>query len=213
MFCSIFLPYFTGGHDGYKNRLATTEMLFNHTWQSNTNLPQALANHCLTKLNTTHALLTGGQTTGGWTTGGWTTGGGISAASYLYSVGTGFVKTRNMKTGRRSHACSLHADGLVMVAGGATAYGDISNTVEFFSLDTLQWNTGPNLPIATGGGEMMSVNGKTIFLGGFQNKKIFKLSTSDDLTTAAWTEVGEMTGGRRYFSAIKINFEDCKMWN
>jgi hypothetical protein len=159
-------------------------------------LPHSLVGHCLVKLNTTHVFLTGG-----WT------GTRYSAASFIYSTRTGFVRVKDMSTARTYHACSLHSDNLVFVAGGYAANGR-TKTTEYFSLTTLDWQHGQDLPISTDGAKMISVNSETLFLGGNRNKKIFKLSDN-----WKWEEVGEMKTPRYSFDVLKIKFSDCVKWS
>ena len=112
-----------------------------------------MSGHCMTKVNESHILLTGGYGTG--------SGSGselisASASSYLYSEETGFFKIENMKTPRNDHGCSLINDKVVFVAGGVS-FIDYKNhkvgkgkETEYLNLATLTWSTGPELPIAPG---------------------------------------------------------------
>ena len=134
--------------------------------------------HCLLKLNTTHVFLTGGRTGHG----------SDSAACFIYSTSTGFVRVMAMSTARGYHACSLHSDNLVFVAAGRTATDIFTKTTEYFSLTTLDWQHGPDLPISTFGAKMITINSETLLIGGRGNKKIFKLQTSDNWK---WVEVGK----------------------
>jgi hypothetical protein len=158
--------------------------------------------HCLVKLNTTHVFLTGGLT-----------GSGYSAASYIFSSANGFVKQADMISTRSHHACSLHSDNLVFVTGGYT--GSAIKTTEYFSLTTLRWLPGPDLPSPIYGGQMISVQGKTLFIGGRGNKKIFKLNKLHLSTVDwwEWVEVAETKTARYYFDVIKMNIDDCKYCN
>ena len=160
--------------------------------------------HCLVKLNTTHALLTGGYSSSS----------GHLSSSYLYSEHSGFVKQADMTHARISHGCALHSDGLVFVTGGYD--GSLVKTTEYFSLSSLTWLPGPDLPVSTYGGKMLAVDGKTFFIGGNKNKKIFQLESLAELSTAAWwkwVEVGELHTEKRYFDVVKMDEEDCKKWN
>ena len=163
-------------------------------------LPQSLMFHCLLKLNTTHVFLTGGRSGHG----------SDSAACYIFSTYTGFVRQDDMSTARIVHACSVHLDNLVFVAGGYTAPGSFTNTTEYFSLTTLDWQHGPDLPISIGGAKMMRVNSETLLMGGTGNKKIFKLQTSDNWK---WVEVGEMKSPRSDFQVLKMKLSDCVKWS
>ena len=161
--------------------------------------------HCLVKLNTTHALLTGGYSSSG----------GYLSSSYLYSEHSGFVKQADMTHARRYHGCALHSDGLVFVTGGYGSSGGMKTT-EYFSLSTLTWLPGPDLPVSKYAGKMLAVDGKTFFIGGARNKKIFQLESLAELSTTAWrrwVEVGELHTERYHFDVVKMDEEDCKKWN
>lgn len=195
----------TGGRtvlDRNTKWLATTELWHNQSWSSYTDLPAGSDGHCLVKLNTTHVFLTGGYITTV----------GYSAASYIFSSATGFVKQSDMISARGYHACSLYSDNLVFVAGGQ--FNNIKTT-EYFSLSTLRWLPGPDLPNHAPGGKMISVMEKTLFIGGQGNKKILSLEklllSSKD--TWEWVEVAEMKTARHYFEVFQLNKNDCKYCN
>ena len=163
----MFTVSFTGGHAG-RSITATTEIWFNQSWHSSTDLPTATFSHCLVELNSTHVFLTGGHT-----------GSAYSTSCYIFSEEKGFVKQENMITARGYHGCSLHSDSLIFVAGG---YGSSAlKKTEYFSLLTRKWLPGPDLPVSTYGGKMLSINGKTIYIGGYGNKKIYELEKLDFL--------------------------------
>ena len=82
--------------------------------------------HCLTYVNRTHLLLTGGHT--GIISFSTTT----TAAAYLYSEEDGFTRIEDMKTARRFHGCSAINDSTVIVAGG-----DSKTSTEYLDLTSL----------------------------------------------------------------------------
>ena len=120
-----------------------------------------------------------------------------------------------MTHARRYHGCALHSDGLVFVTGGYGSSGGMKTT-EYFSLSTLTWLPGPDLPVSKYAGKMLAVDGKTFFIGGYKNKKIFQLESLAELSTAAWwkwVEVGELDTEKYLFDVVKMDEEDCKKWN
>ena len=109
-----------------------------------------------------------------------------------------------MTHARHHHGCALHSDGLVFVTGGSAGSGGMKTT-EYFSLSSLSWLPGPDLPVSTYGGKMLAVDGKTFFIGGNKNKKIFQLESLAELSTAAWwrwVEVGELDTERAHFDVV-----------
>lgn len=148
----------TGGRNGAgganRGRLATTELYYNNTWHVHTNLPQPVAHHCMLQVNSSHTLLTGGYDNTG-----------DSAATYLYSDRTGFIRQPDMSTARSSHSCEMTTDGYAVVGGGFNNFGTLDK-VEYFSFSTLSWQSGPALPVATGGGAMVTTKEGTLYLEG-----------------------------------------------
>ena len=58
---SLFSTLFIGGSDGEK-LLATTELWSNNKWEEHVRLPVPLYGHCMTMINQSHILITGGGT-------------------------------------------------------------------------------------------------------------------------------------------------------
>ena len=156
---------FTGGAYGYDESSedyyyihASTELWSNNQWQEHVRLPVRMNNHCMTWVNQSHILITGG----------WNEEGKHSAASYLYSEETGFTRIEDMKTPRTKHGCSVINDSLVFVAGGFSKW---EKRTEYLDLATLTWFAGPELPGSVSSARMTG----DILVGG--KKKIFKLET------------------------------------
>jgi len=174
----------TGGFDGH-DHLDTTEIWSNGRSKPHVRLPTELNDHCVTPLNTTHVLLTGGKK--GFNT---------IADAFIYSEEDGFIKIDDMKTARSGHACYAIDDNTVLIAGGC--YG---KSTEILDLTSLTWSPGPEFPDQVGewewesvnmiGPEELGPNMKEHFLIG--EEKILKLEKEEGLAkTCRWTEVGEM---------------------
>merc|ERR550519_2506665 len=112
-----------------------------------------------------------------------------------------------MGTAREGHACVVDTTGLIYVAGGYNG----GKSVEIFSPSSAQWSYGPDLPVATWGGVMVTVEQEVVYIGGRDNKKIWTLVKTDGEPTG-WREVGEMKHERALFSAIKLTMAACKEW-
>merc|ERR1712096_63748 len=85
------------------------------------------------------------------------------------------------------------------------------NSVEIFSPSSAQWTYGPDLPVATAGGVMLTVNKEVVFIGGRGNKKMWSMVKRGGVPTG-WREVGEMEQERAFFSAIKLKMAGCEDW-
>jgi len=123
----------TGGYDG-DQYLDTTEIWSNNQSRLHVRLPKSMSGHCLTSLNKTHVLLTGGLTEYG-----------PSSASFIYNEEEGFTRIEDMKTRRKDHGCSIINDSTVLVAGGSGDDGPLSSS-EYLDLTSLTWSPGPELP-------------------------------------------------------------------
>jgi len=123
----------TGGYDG-DQYLDTTEIWSNNQSRLHVRLPKSMSGHCLTSLNKTHVLLTGGLTEYG-----------PSSASFIYNEEEGFTRIEDMKTRRKDHGCSIINDSTVLVAGGSGDDGKLSSS-EYLDLTSLTWSPGPELP-------------------------------------------------------------------
>ena len=126
---SLVIICISGGWDEEYQVLDTTEIWSNNQSQPHVRLPEGLVGHCLTSLNTTHLLLTGGYTGKRETT----------AAAYLYSEEDGFNRIEDMKTARQDHGCSVINDNTVIVAGGRDQYKDAISSTEPEQLEMVRW--------------------------------------------------------------------------
>ena len=163
---------------------SSTQLYQDNTWQSSVDLPTPLSGHCLVKLNSSHVFLAGGHVTGY----------GYSAAAYIYSSTSGFVRVEDMKTPREVHGCALHGE-QVWVGGGSGGGG---KSTEYYSLSSSSWLPGPALPRYTYGGRMITSGGKLTMIG---NKKIWQLETTGlgSVDEGTWVEVAEMKTRREAF--------------
>jgi len=176
----------------------TTELWINNQWQEHVRLPEPMEGHCMTRVNQSHILITGGGTTGY-----------RSSSSYLYSEETGFTKIEDMKTRRSGHGCSVIDDNVVFVAGGT---GGRDLITEYLDLTTLTWSNGPELPSFPGWDTKMI---GSLLLG---DNKIFKLVEQQTSSEKQWqwVEVGELknkkdwlNNNRNLFNSFAISENFC----
>ena len=123
-----------------------------------------------------------------------------------------------MRNPRYSHACGLHDDHLVIVAGGHEGL----HTTEFFDLNNMTWHFGPLLKYDeydeyeyeyeddTGLGQIFSWESKTYWIG---QKNIWELvAESDDDTTWFWRKGAELKNTGKKSQPFILKEEDCKDW-
>ena len=160
-------------------------------------LPVAVREHCLTSLNKTHVLLTGGYTESG-----------PSSAAYIYSDKTGFTRIENMKTARMDHGCSVINDSTVLVAGGSYITGSSISSTEYLDLTSLTWSPGPELPGGVWPAQILEPEvlgpqiGGHLLIGG---NKIFKLEKESLAQTRHWTQSTEFNSTRSWAGAFVVN--------
>ena len=190
---SLTIP---GGHSG-DYWLSSTEVWDGSSWSRGDSLPTPLHGHCMTRINRTHIFLVGGATSHSDRT----------AAAYIYSETTGWVQTESMRVSRYWHACGLHDDNLVFVAGG---YGSNTGyTTEYFDLEDMAWYAGPSVETDTAGGEIISLEGKTYWIG---QKHIWELVGKDNERNWSWEKVAEMRNGGQSSQGFLLKEKDCKYW-
>jgi len=187
----------TGGNDDVEYH-DTVEFWDEHSWHDYTPLPDRLRGHCLVKLNKTHLLLAGGKNEE------------ESAASYLFSKETGWVRQADMINARSHFSCALMKDdGLVVVAGGSFL-SNFEKKTEFFNLGNLTWSPGPDLPTSISGSKMVSLDGSQVFLLG--EDKILQLKPVELSTVNwwRWIEVREMKDRGTSWDLVPLEQKHCK---
>ena len=143
--------FFTGGSYGYDE--SSEDYYYIHAVR----LPVMMSSHCMTWVNQSHILITGGSNYEEDEE----DNSEDSAGSYLYSEETGFTRIEDMKRPRSNHGCSVINESLVFVAGGIR-----NKYTEYLDLATLTWFDGPELPAYVGPATMT----RDILVGG--GKKI-----------------------------------------
>ena len=199
-----------GGFDGFYFN-PTTEIWDNKTWHDHIPLPKAMSGHCLVKINSTHVFLAGGKVKEAYR--GY--GEKFSESAYLYSKDSGFVKQEDMMWSWGGMSCVLLQEGQVMVSSARRS--SKKKETQMFDLSTLQWSAGPSLPTALFNPKLLSMDGKTFLLGGFDNsakggnKKIWQLNQLklSTMNVWRWVEIGELADERSLFDIVPITAEYC----
>ena len=132
-----------------------------------------------------------------------------SNATYLYNS-KNFTQVASMNFARRSHGCARVGD-KVFIAGGWNGKVKL-NSVEYFSLHSLEWHLGPSLPINTTYAELIEQNGDLYFMGGKEFKSIYRLKTSSKKTVneLSWDQVGNLEKNKWLFVALPWEKNVCK---
>ncbi len=153
-----------GFHDLY---LSSVETFNGNVWDSQhvTNLPEARANHCIVKINSTMLLSVGGY---------------LSNHVYFYdALKNNWIPGPSMKEQRAGLSCALltqknlltrQLEKFVVVAGGYNEISHLSSTeLLFLNKDGSfgeEWNNGPELPEKTSGSRMIEYLDSVILVGG-----------------------------------------------
>jgi len=185
--------------------VATSELLSpDGSWRNYVNLPTVLSRHCLVRLNATHIFMMGGLVNSFHS--------GARSTAYIFdSVSTQWTPVASMRTARYDHGCALLPDGRVVVTGGNGVDGGYLSSTEFFSLSSLAWTDGPDLPLGIARFGMDTIETETYTLGGSvggfgrDTDVIYRLSQD----RSAWIEAGRMNSERDFVGVLPINFEDC----
>ena len=153
------------------------------------------------RLNTTHHFICGGSLTKNSTT--------TIDLAYIVSNDQ-FTKVSSMGLKRRSHGCA-QVGHRVFIAGGFNN-GEKLDSVEYFSLKSLEWNEGPALPIQTTYAKLIELNDDLYFIGGWENQNIYRLETSTGvaLSELKWQKVGHLKSDKITFSAFPWRKRVCK---
>jgi len=182
----------TGGTDDRGQYFDTTEIWSNNQSRQHVRLPEKVYAHCLTTLNRTHALLTGGYREFG-----------SSSAAYIFSDTTGFTRIEDMKTARKYHGCPVINESTVLVAGGQ----GISST-EYLDFTSLTWSPGPELPKSVNLAQILGPEVLGPEIGGHLIKgtgKIFKLEEEGPSQARGWAKVWGMINTGSLGQAFVVN--------
>ena len=140
---------------------------------------------------------------------------GARSTAYIFdSVQVQWIQVASMKRARYDHGCALLSDGRVVVTGGIGVEGvngEYLKSTEFFSLSSLAWTDGPDLPLGRARFAMGTFQTKTYVLGGsiglfnYGTDVIYRLSRDKQ----SWIEAGKMNSKRFYIGVLPIKTDDC----
>merc|ERR1712062_572850 len=149
-----------GGYDGNK-ALKSTEVKTSTGSEEGKDFPVTIYYHCSFKINSTHALVTGGLQDGPTSASTW----------FVDLTTTTFTAGPKMTSARIWHGCAtlqLGRKTFGIVSGGGS-YGNFYDSTEWIDLeeDSPTWTEGPKLPRRMSGLNMVKTTQGTYALGGY----------------------------------------------
>jgi len=186
--------------------LSTVELFDGDTWNLNViaKMPQAIAGHCVVKINETTLMVIGGaiHIISGFTN-----------HTYFYNlINNQWYPGPTIITPRTGHACGIlnwrnPSSGLtekvVIIAGGGTIGSGSLSSTELLFLDhnddsSSGWKIGPNLPKTATLSNMVEYQNTVILVGGFlgvDGFHMYQLSSP----SGTWTVMKQVLKNRGYY--------------
>merc|ERR1711860_49011 len=180
-----------GGYDENHNDLKSTEVKTSTGSEKGKDFPVTIYWHCSFKINSTHALVTGGHQDGPTSASTW----------FVDLTTTTFTAGPMMTSRRRDHACStlqLGRKTFGVVAGGYYN-GNYLDSTEWNDLeeDSPTWTEGPKLPRGLESPTLVESTQGTYAMGGYDDdynsrSEVLHLDCSgDQIQSCQWQEMPE----------------------
>merc|ERR1711860_31734 len=180
-----------GGRDGNGKDLKTTELISSSGSVKGKDFPTTICSHCSFKINSTHALVTGGFQDRSPSS---------SASTWFGDLTTTTVTPGpKMTSTRRGHGCSTFNLGrktFGVVAGGYyTNYLDSTELIDLEE-DSPTWTEGPKLPRGLGGLTLVTTTQGTYALGGrngwnYRSEVLHLVCPGNQIQSCQWQEMSE----------------------
>merc|ERR1712004_505472 len=185
---------------GGRNDLKTTELVSSSGSVKGKDFPTAIARHCSFKINSTHALVTGGFQDVSYSASTW----------FVDLATTRFTPGPKMTSRRSGHACSTLQ--LERKTFGVVAGGDYLGSTEWIDLEeeSPTWSEGPKLPIRMDGLNMVKTTQGTYALGGHDGSnvrsEVLHLDCpGNQIQSCQWQEMSEkLEVGRRDHVSLSL---------
>merc|ERR1712004_482664 len=178
-----------GGYDENYNALKTTELISSGGSVKRKDFPTTIVGHCSFKINSTHALVTGGHQDGS-----------NSASTWFVDLTTTTVTPGPEMTSKRiDHSCSTFNLGrktFGIVSGGYhNGYLDSTEWIDLKE-DSPTWTEGPKLPRGLTGLTLVGATQGTYALGGYdgsnRRSEVLHLDCpGDQIQSCQWQEMSE----------------------
>merc|ERR1711860_406484 len=192
-----------GGYDENGNKLNTTELISSSGSVKGKDFPTTIWNHCTIKINSTHALVTGGRQDGSWSASTW----------FVDLTTTRFTPGPEMTSRRSYHGCltfHLGRKTFGVVAGGYDHPNYLDST-EWIDLeeDSPTWTEGPKLPRGLGGHTLVETPQGTYALGGYDGNPRSEVLHLDcpgnQIQSCQWQEMPEkLDVGRSWHVSLSL---------
>merc|ERR1711860_172700 len=195
-----------GGYDENGNKLNTTELISSSGSVKGKDFPTTIARHCTIKINSTHALVTGGWQDES-----------RSASTWFVDLTKTTVTPGPMMTSRRiGHSCSTFNLGrktFGVVAGGLDYNWNLLDSTEWIDLeeDSPTWTEGPKLPRGLKGLTLVENTQGTYALGGSdedfnRRSEVLKLDCpGNQIQSCQWQEMPDkLEVGRSYHVSLSL---------
>merc|ERR1712062_966603 len=192
-----------GGGDENYNDLKTTELISSSGSVKGKDFPTTIYSHCSFKINSTHALVTGGVQDGSPSS---------SASTWFVDLTTTTVTPGPKMTSRISyHGCSTFNLGrktFGVVAGGLDYNWNLLDSTEWIDLeeDSPTWTEGPKLPRVLTGLTLVETTQGTYALDGNLRSEVLKLDCpGNQIQSCQWQEMPEkLEVGRSYHVSLSL---------
>merc|ERR1711860_255446 len=188
-----------GGYGENHNKLNTTELISSSGSVKGKDFPTTIYSHCSFKINSTHALVTGGRQDGS-----------RSASTWFVDLTTTTVTSGpKLTTPRAGHGCStlqLGRKTFGVVAGGFGPNYNFLDSTEWIDLeeDSPTWTEGPKLPRELWGLTLVETTQGTYALGGEDGyndrSEVLHLDCpGNQIQSCQWQEMPEKLEVGRHF--------------
>ncbi len=195
-----------GGYDASFSSLNNAEMLTEEGWESNIpSLQVTILDHCMVTVNSTTLMAIGGFQNGH-----------ISGKTFYFTFGKeSWTEGPELKNKRRYPSCGKirrnkeSQEMSIIVAGGWDGFFSFLSSVEILDEGSNVWQTGPKLPFAIYGSQMVEdQNGGVVLIGG-ESSSVGSLDTLYHLPhggqDAVWTNMEQKLNiGRHWHTAFLV---------
>jgi hypothetical protein len=198
----------TGGYDDSGSDLNSAEMLTEEGWESNIpSLPVAIYGHCMVTVNSTTVMAIGGWGNGQY-----------SGKTFYFTFGEkSWTEGPELKNNRRDHSCGKirrnkeSQEMSIIVAGGYDGSSRLSS-VEILDEGSSKWQTGPELPFAIDGSQMVENQNEGVVLIGGRSSSDTLYQLPHGGQDAVWTKIEQKMYTKRYWHTafmVPDNIADC----
>lgn len=176
----------------------TSEMLVGSQFVPGMDLPVPMVGACQAQLNFSHVFVAGGRDH-------------LASAFLLNASGDGEWKAMpDMPSGRHGHVCGIAEQSsgakVIVVAGGVLSGGSAETaSALLFSLATLAWSDGPDLPNAVVDAAVLQLRKNFVVAGGMTGSAVLDAVVEFDVETEGWKQwTKTLQTGKRGHSVVKL---------